>query len=137
VSTSDLPSCTVAGELVDTGSEAKCFGDYMRIHALEATGGKVYSEMGRYLTAGGTETNDPAQAAKNKDGTPVSNQARDLWVTETSLSTALYMGFFAETVSLFSIVVAVALIIAGIGFGVLDFAALRWLPSSREIRAGS
>jgi hypothetical protein len=132
VPASDVPDCSVAGELVDTGSEAKCFGDYMRIHALEATGGKVYAEMGRYLTAGGKETNDPAQAAKNKDGTPVSNQARDIWVTETSLSTALYMGFFAETVSLFSIVVAIALIIAGIGFGVLDFAALRWLPSRRE-----
>jgi hypothetical protein len=136
VSSSDLPSCSVAGELVDTGSEAKCFGDYMRIHALEATGGKVYAEMGRYLTADGKETNDPAQAATNKDGTPVTNQARDIWVTETSLSTALYMGFFAETVSLFSIVVAIALIIAGIGFGVLDFAALRWLPS-RSQGAGS
>jgi hypothetical protein len=29
----------VAGESVDTGSEAKCFADYMRIHALESTGG--------------------------------------------------------------------------------------------------
>jgi hypothetical protein len=101
----------------------------MRVHALEATGGKVYAEMGRYLTPDGKQTNDPAKADKNDDGTPVSNQAREIWVTETSLSTALYMGFFAETVSAFSIVVAIALIIAGIGFGVLCYAALRWLPS--------
>ncbi len=40
------PTCTVAGESVDTGSEARCFAQYMNIHALEATGGYVYSEMG-------------------------------------------------------------------------------------------
>ena len=42
------PTCTVAGESVDTGSEARCFAQYMNIHALEATGGYVYSEMGQY-----------------------------------------------------------------------------------------
>ena len=35
----DVPSCDVAGENIDTGSEAKCFAEYMRIHALEASGG--------------------------------------------------------------------------------------------------
>ena len=128
---SDLPTCSVAGELVDTGKEAKCFADYMRVHALEATGGRVYAEMGRYLTEGGEETNDPAEAAK-QDGQPVSNQARDIWVTETALATALYMGFFAESVSMFGILVAIALIIAGIGFAILSFAALRWLPPGRR-----
>ena len=134
--TTDLPTCSVAGELVDTGMEAKCFGDYMRIHALEATGGKVYAEMGRYLTADGEDTNDPAEAAKQEDGTPTPNGARDIWVTETSLATALYMAFFAESVSIFSIVVAIALIIAGIGFGVLAYAAFRWLPQ-QEARAAN
>ena len=132
----DLPTCSVAGEHVDTGAEAKCFADYMRVHALEATGGKVYAEMGRYLTEDGEETNDPAEAAQ-QDGQPVSNQARDIWVTETALATALYMGFFAGTVSLFGIVVAVALIIAGIGFGVLAFAALRWLPARGANKAAA
>ena len=122
--------------MVDTGEEAKCFADYMRVHALEATGGKVYAEMGRYLTEDGEETNDPAEAAQ-ENGSPVSNQARDIWVTETSLATALYMGFFAETVSTFSIVVSIALIIAGIGFAILAFAALRWLPAQEARRAAS
>jgi hypothetical protein len=31
------PTCTVAGETIDTGSEARCFAEYMNIHALEAT----------------------------------------------------------------------------------------------------
>lgn len=129
----DLPDCTVAGELVDTGSEARCFADYMRIHALQATGGRVYAEMGRFLTASGEETNDPAEA-ETVDGRPVPNGARDLWVTETALATALNMAFFAEQVSNFSIVVAVALILAGIGFVVLAFAALRWLPAVERRR---
>lgn len=124
----DLPDCKVAGELVDEGDEARCFAEYMRVHALEGTGGRVYAEMGRYLTADGEETSDPAEAAK-EDGRPVPNRARDLWVTETALSTALNMAFFAEQVSNFSIVVAIALILAGIGFAILAFAALRWLPA--------
>ncbi|MBD0338638.1 MAG: hypothetical protein ICV67_05035 [Thermoleophilia bacterium] len=130
----DLPDCTVAGELVDRGSEARCFADYMRIHALQGTGGRVYAEMGRFLTASGEETNDPAEA-EMVDGRPVPNRARDLWVTETALATALNMAFFAEQVSNFSIVVAVALILAGIGFIVLAYAALRWLPDYERRRA--
>ena len=39
------------------------------------------------------------------------------------------MGFFAESVSMFGILVAIALIIAGVGFAILSFAALRWLPA--------
>ncbi len=67
----DLPSCSVAGEQVDTGSEARCFANYMRIHALEASGGKTYAEMPRYATADGKGTNDPAQAQKDANGQPV------------------------------------------------------------------
>jgi hypothetical protein len=130
----DLPDCTVAGELVDTGAEARCFAEYMRVHALEATGGRVYAEMGRFLTEGGEETNDPAEAAE-ENGRPVPNRARDIWVTETALATALNMAFFAEQVSNFSLVVAIALILAGIGLAVLAYAALRWLPGYERRRA--
>lgn len=131
----DLPSCSVAGELVDTGDKARCFAQYMRIHALEATGGRVYAEMGRYLTASGDETNNPQEAAQD-NGRPRPNGARDIWVTETALASALNMAFFAEQVSNFGIVVAIALILAGIGFAILAFAAFRWLPAVEAKRAG-
>src|SRR5436190_7558370 len=49
----DFPDCSVAGEEIDTGSEAKCFAGYMRIHALEASGGKTYAELPRYATEDG------------------------------------------------------------------------------------
>jgi len=119
----ELPTCSVAGEEIDTGSEAKCFADYMRIHALESTGGLSYAQMGRFQSASDPSnpegTNDEAAAAKDADGNPVSNGARNVWVTETSLATALNTSFLAESTALFGIVVAVALILAGIGLVIL------------------
>ena len=118
------------GEAINTGAQAKQFAKVMEHHALEATKGQRYAEMGRFLTASGQPTSDEAKAAKDpKTGQPVENGLRNLWVTETALATALYMGFFAESVSMFGILVAIALIIAGVGFAILSFAALRWLPA--------
>jgi hypothetical protein len=119
----ELPTCDVAGDTIDTGSEAKCFADYMRIHALESTGGLTYAQMGRYQSAANPDdpkgTNDEAAAAKDENGQPVSNGARNIWVTETSLATALYTSFLAEGTALFGVVVAIALILAGLGFIIL------------------
>jgi hypothetical protein len=73
----DLPTCDVVDEEIDTGGEARCFASYMRIHALEATGGKTYAEMGRYQSAANPDdqagTNDEAAAAKDESGNPVPN----------------------------------------------------------------
>ena len=49
--TVDAPDCDVAEEPIDTGSEARCFAQYMRIHALESSGGLTYAEMGRFVSA--------------------------------------------------------------------------------------
>jgi hypothetical protein len=119
-----LDGYTVAeGELVNTGTEARAFADLMRTHALEATGGQTYAQMGRWLDAEGNPTNDEAQAAINPDtGRPVENPLRQLWVTETALSTALNQAYFGERVAGFGIVVGVALLLAGVGFIVLTFA---------------
>jgi hypothetical protein len=116
----DVPSCDVANEPIDTGAEAKCFAEYMHIHALEASGGLVYAEMPRYATADGKGTNDPAQAQKGANGQPVSNAARDLWVTETALATALNVSYMADQLGNFGLIVGIALLLAGIGFLVLD-----------------
>jgi hypothetical protein len=115
-----LPSCTVAGQAVDTGEKAKCFAQYIRIHALEATGGKTYSEMPRYLGKDGKGTDDEKAAAIDaRTGKPKDNPDRTVWVTATSLSTALNTSYFAEQVALFSIVMGVALLLTGIGFLIL------------------
>jgi hypothetical protein len=115
-----LPTCDVAGKAITNGSDAKCFASYMRVHALEATGGKTYSQMPQYATADGKGTDVPAQAAKDpKTGQPQSNPARQVWVSETALSTALNTSFFASSVGLFAIVMGLALLLSGIGFIVL------------------
>jgi hypothetical protein len=125
-----LPTCNVAGKAIDTGARAKCFASYMRVHTLEATGGRTYAQMGRFLTKDGKDTSDPKLAAIDpKTKQPVSNAARDIWVTSTALTTALNTSFFAEEVSNFSIAVAIALLLSGFGFGILAFTAFRWLPA--------
>lgn len=119
----DAPALTggrlAAGQAVRTGADARAFADVMEAHTLEATEGKRYAEMGRFLTPAGEETNDEALAAKTADGRPVENGLRNMWVTETALTTALNTAFFAERVAVFSIVMGVALLLTGIGFLVL------------------
>ena len=116
----DLPDCDVAGEEVSTGSEARCFADYMRIHTLEATGGQTYAEMGRFLDESGKPTSDEAAAATDpKTGAPVENPARNIWISSTAFQTALNTAYFAENVATFAIVMGVALLLAGVGFLVL------------------
>jgi hypothetical protein len=115
----DLPDCSVADEPVDTGGEARCFASYMRIHALEASGGKTYAELPRFATEDGKGTNDAAQAQLDANGQPVSNSTRDLWVTETALSTALNTAYMADQLGNFGLVVGIALILAGVGFIIL------------------
>jgi hypothetical protein len=124
------PTCSVAGEEVDTGKEAKCFADYMRIHTLEGTGGKTYAQMPRFATEDGAGTNDAEQAQKNPDGSPMSNAARDIWVTETALTNALYTSYFAENVALFAIIVGIAMLLVGVGFLVLTLFARRRPPDT-------
>jgi ferric-dicitrate binding protein FerR (iron transport regulator) len=133
-----IPSCDVADEPINTGAEAKCFADYMRIHALEASGGQTYAQMGRFLDENGDPTSDPAAAAKTDSGQPVENPQRQLWVTETALATALNMGFLAENITMFGIVVGIALVLTGIGFLVLTLGGAlrhREADAAAEVRA--
>jgi hypothetical protein len=121
VSSLDIPSTAVAGKTIDTGGEARAFARYLRIHALESSGGYTYAQMGRFLAANGDAkgTSDEALAVKGEDGKPVANAARNTWVTATALSTALNTSYMAEQLALFGIVMGIALLLAGIGFVVL------------------
>jgi hypothetical protein len=115
-----VPTCDVAGKAITNGSEAKCFAGYMRIHALEATGGRTYAQMPQYTTADGKGTDIAAQAVKDpKTGQPQSNAARQVWISETALTTALNTSFFASSVGLFAIIMGIALLLSGVGFIVL------------------
>ena len=130
----DLPTVAVAGKAIDSGPEARAFASYMRIHALEATKGYTYAQMGRFaakpgtpkaqLTPDGATSNPEFAAVDPATRQPVANGARDIWVTETALTTALNTSYMADRLGLFGIVVGIALLLSGIGFIVLAFAAL-------------
>jgi hypothetical protein len=123
------PSCNVAEKSVTSGSSARCFAEYMRIHTFGATSGLTYSQMGRYVAKPGTPfkftdglgaTSDPKYAVTDpKTQQPVSNGRRDIWVTYTALTTALNTSYMASQLANFGIVVGIAFLLSGIGFGVL------------------
>ena len=125
----DLPSCTVAEKPVDSGERARCFAEYMRIHALEATGGFSYAQMGHYeakpdtpkseLAEGGGTDNEKFAVTNPETGEPAENGTREIWVTETALSTALNASYMADRTALFGIIVGIALLLTGIGFAIL------------------
>jgi hypothetical protein len=127
--TVEAPSCSVAGESVDNGSRAACFASYMRIHALGSSNGLTYAQMGQYAAKpdapvqftdfnGGTSDTKYAQTDATT-GQPVSNGARNVWVSETALTGSLYLAFASAGLSIFAIVVGIALLLAGIGFLIL------------------
>lgn len=124
-----LPVVDVAGKQITNGDRARAFASYMRIHTLEATGGLTFAQMGRYaakpgapasVTDGQGGTNDASYALTDATSKqPVANGARNIWVTETALTTALNTSYMAEQLSLFGIVVGVALLLSGFGFAIL------------------
>lgn len=141
------PSCSVAGDAVDSGSEARCFAEYLRIHALDSTNGLTYAQMGRFMAKpdapaietdfnGGTSNEEYALVAE-ESGQPVSNGARNLWVTATALSSALNLAYTAEQISLFGIVVGFALLLTGVGLIILAVAVLHRAPATVESKAKS
>lgn len=113
-----IPSCSAAGVHVTNGTQARCFAQYMEVHALIATGGKYYSQLPQYQTTNGQGTNNPADAVVSNDA-PVEYPGRTTWVEQIAISTALNASYLGSQLALFGIVVGVALILAGAGFGVL------------------
>ena len=128
------PDSTIPGQLVDTGGEAREFAAVMRRHTLEMTGGQTYAEMGRFLDAKGDPTSDEKAAATDpKSGEPVENPLRQVWVTETALTTALNTAYFAESTATFVIAMGVAMLLVGAGLLVLTLRLL--VPAQRAATA--
>jgi hypothetical protein len=129
-----LPTKSVAGLAINSGERARTFASYMRIHTLEATGGYTYAQMGRFqakpdtpkaqLAVGGGTDNPQWAVMDSATKQPVANGARNIWVTETALTTALNTSYMADKLGLFGIVVGFALLLSGVGFIILAFAAL-------------
>jgi hypothetical protein len=131
-----------AGEQVTTGDQARAFAQIMRYHTVNGEWNPehlTYAQMGRFLAADDPSnpagTSDEAAALKDEKGSPVSNSSRNTWVTETALSTALNTSYMAEQLSIFGMVVGVALLLTGVGLVILAFAVFGRQPEAATRRA--
>jgi hypothetical protein len=128
-SVKEWPTKSVANLKIDTGARARLMAQYMRIHTLEATHGFTYAQMGIWtakpgtpkaqLMPGGGTDNAKFAATDPTTQAPIQNSARQIWVTETALTTALNTSYMASQLGLFGIVVGIALLLSGFGFAIL------------------
>jgi hypothetical protein len=90
--------------------------------------------MGRFQSAANPDdpagTSDEAAAAKDEEGQPISNGARNTWITETALATALNVSYMAQQISIFGIVVGIALLLTGVGLVILAFTVFGRAPAA-------
>lgn len=88
--------------------------DIITTHQLDRTGGLYYSEMEREIQA----TDEAGEPVFDEAGEPVMvpNEARNSWVSATSLTTSLGLGILAYALSAFAFVVGGLLVAMGFGF---------------------
>lgn len=75
----------------------KAQADIIRFHTLNTTGGKVYAEMPRQIE----KLDSDGNVILGEDGKPlmVPNTARDMWITATTLITALNLAILTYAFS--------------------------------------
>lgn len=104
-----IPAAEVRGPLT-----MKAQADIIRKHTLERTGGLYYAEM-----PGRVEQLDEAgNVVLDESGEPVMipNAAREIWLTATTLTTALNLGIMAYALAAFAVVTGLALVSSGAVF---------------------
>jgi len=121
------PDAAIPNVQVQDARTAKAMADIIDHHSREATGGKTYSEMGRFLAVGGGDTSDEALALKDATGQPVSNPLRNVAFQATSLRTSLYTSVMAFKVAelvtgLGLMVILLGLAIGGVGVALAGLA---------------
>ena len=75
----------------------KAQADIIRKHVLQTTGGKTFSEMPRQIP----KLDDGGSPVLDAEGNPImtANTARDIWITATTLTTALNLGILTYVFS--------------------------------------
>jgi hypothetical protein len=83
-------------------------------HAEEATGGKTYAEMGRFLAVDGGDTSDEALALKDDEGNPIPNPLRNVAFQAMALQTSLHTSHMAFNVA--DLVIGLGVMVSVLGF---------------------
>ena len=88
---------SIPGKAVRGPFTLKAQADIIRHHTLESTDGNVFAEMPRQIA----KLDENGQPVMDADGQPVmvANSARDIWVTATTLTTALNLGLLTYVFS--------------------------------------
>ena len=105
---------------VDDAETADAMADIIGVHALEATGGRTYAELGRFLAADGGDTSDEAAALKDSEGNPVPNPLRNVAFQASALQTSLHTSHMAFNVAdlvsgIGVLIVVLGLVVGGVG----------------------
>lgn len=96
----------------------KAQADIIRVHTLRMTGGKTFAEMPRQIP----KLDESGKPILDKDGKPemTANAVRDIWITATTLITALNLGIIAYVFSGFVLLLGLFFVWTGIIFYVLS-----------------
>lgn len=110
---SSIPGVPVSGPFT-----LKAQADIIRTHTLRTTDGKVYAEMPRQIA----KLDADGKPVLDAEGKPVmvANTARDLWITATTLITALNLGIVTYAFSALVLFFGLVSIWTGITFYALS-----------------
>ncbi len=102
---------------VDDAATSDAMADIIGVHALEATGGRTYAELGRFHAAEGGDTNDETAAHKDSEGNPVPNPLRNVAFQASALQTSLHTAHMAFNVADLGTGLGVLIAVLGLALG--------------------
>ncbi|GJM41469.1 MAG: hypothetical protein DHS20C20_17510 [Ardenticatenaceae bacterium] len=111
---------------VNNIATALSMADIIQEHARNFAGGITYADMGRFAIESGDPagTNNPEEALKDGNGSPVANPARNTQLTAAGLVTSLSLSAMALGLSLGAILLGIVFtllgaVVAGLGYALL------------------
>jgi hypothetical protein len=118
---------------VDSIGTARSMADIIDVHSRAGSGGLSYAEMGRFANEDGTAigTNVEAEAAKDANGKPLANQARNTAFQASALRTSLFSSVMAFEISnlvigLGLMILVLGIAVAGLGVALAGLAIPAW-----------
>ena len=101
---------------VTDGPAARSLAEVIRRRTVAAAGGRTYAETDEYLARDGGTTSDADLAlVSDTSGQPVPNPTYELWITSTTLQTALVQAYLAQRLADLSVGLGATLAVAGVG----------------------
>ncbi len=108
---------TPGGEAVVDAGAARLLAETIREATLSSTGGRTYGETPSYVDQEGRPTADRGLAATDSlTGAPVANPQAALWITSTTLQTALMQAYLAQRLA--ELTTGLGAVLVGVGAGI-------------------